>query len=97
MLAGDARHVLAGATALSGSPFDLVLLDPPYALDEATLAGVLAALVDHLAPGATIVVERAAKAPGPSWPATLVAAQPRRYGATALHRADAVPGPEGRS
>jgi 16S rRNA (guanine966-N2)-methyltransferase len=97
VLAGDARHVLAGATALSGSPFDLVLLDPPYALDEATLAGVLAALVDHLAPGATIVVERAAKAPGPSWPATLVAAQPRRYGATALHRADAVPGPEGRS
>jgi 16S rRNA (guanine966-N2)-methyltransferase len=97
VLAGDARRVLAGATALAGSPFDLVLLDPPYALDEPTLAEVLGALVGHLAPGATVVVERAAEAPGPGWPAPLVAGWARRYGATALHRADVVADPEGPS
>lgn len=86
VVAGEARRVLAGGSALSGRPFDLVLLDPPYALDETTLALLLADLAGHLAPGASVVVERSAEAPVPGWPATLVAGEPRRYGATALHR-----------
>jgi 16S rRNA (guanine966-N2)-methyltransferase len=89
VVAGDAGRALAGGSALAGHPFDLVLLDPPYALDEATLALLLADVVTHLAPGATVVVERAAQAPAPRWPATLVPVEPRRYGATALHRATA--------
>lgn len=86
VVAGEARRVLAGGSALAGRPFDLVLLDPPYALDETTLALLLADLAGHLAPGASVVVERAAEAPVPGWPATLVAGEPRRYGSTALHR-----------
>lgn len=73
--------------ALPGAPFDVVLLDPPYALAEDVIAGLLADLVGHLAPDATVVVERAAAAPAPRWPATLRADEPRRYGSTRLHRA----------
>jgi 16S rRNA (guanine966-N2)-methyltransferase len=70
-----------------GAPYDLVLLDPPYATDEEALAGLLADLVPQLAPGARIVVERPADAPAPSWPAALRPDEPRRYGSTRLHRA----------
>jgi 16S rRNA (guanine966-N2)-methyltransferase len=87
VVAGEAGRVLAGASTLAGAPFDLVLLDPPYALEEATLAALLTDVAALLSAGATVVVERAAGAPQPSWPATLVPAEPRRYGATALHRA----------
>ena len=73
--------------ALPGAPFDVVLLDPPYALAEDVLAGLLADLVGHLAADATVVVERAAAAPALRWPATLRADEPRRYGSTRLHRA----------
>jgi 16S rRNA (guanine966-N2)-methyltransferase len=95
IVAGDAHRLLAGGGTLAGGPFDLVLLDPPYALDEPALADLLAAVSLRLAPDATVVVERAARAPRPGWPASLIPAEPRRYGATALHRADAAP--EGRS
>jgi 16S rRNA (guanine966-N2)-methyltransferase len=91
VVAAEARRALGGASALAGAPFDLVLLDPPYAIDEPTLALLLADVVGHLAPDAIVVVERAAVAPAPGWPGPLVAAEPRRYGATALHRADAAP------
>lgn len=67
--------------------FDVVLLDPPYAIDEEVLAHCLALLVPLLAPAAVVVVERSAQAPAPSWPAGLVADGTRRYGSTTLHRA----------
>ena len=60
--------------------FDLVLADPPYALD--TLDDVLTALVDALAPGAVVVVERAARAASLRWPDGLVPDDDRRYGET---------------
>ena len=75
------------AGALPGAPFDVVLLDPPYALEEGPLAGLLADLVGHLAVDATVVIERAAGAPAPRWPAALRAEASRRYGSTRLHRA----------
>jgi 16S rRNA (guanine966-N2)-methyltransferase len=86
VVAGDVLR-LAAAGMLHGAPFDLVLLDPPYALDEAALGRLLVDLVTVLAPGATIVVERASGAPAPSWPVTLIPVDPRRYGSTRLHRA----------
>jgi 16S rRNA (guanine966-N2)-methyltransferase len=69
-------------------PFDLVFLDPPYAIGVGLLAGLLARLADGaLAAGATVVVEAAARSEAPVWPPGLLAEAPRRYGDTALHLA----------
>ncbi len=98
VLAGDAARLLgaaAGGAPPAGAPYDLVLLDPPYALDEAALAAVLTDLVAVLAPDATVVVERAAAAPAPTWPVALRPDEPRRYGSTRLHRAVLAGAPEG--
>jgi 16S rRNA (guanine966-N2)-methyltransferase len=85
VVADDAARTLRGE--VPGGPFDLVLADPPYRLPKAQLADLLADLVGHLAPGATVVVERAARDGAPPWPPELSPGDPRRYGDTALHRA----------
>ncbi|MFA9444766.1 16S rRNA (guanine(966)-N(2))-methyltransferase RsmD [Egicoccus sp. AB-alg6-2] len=82
----DAAKALA--SPLPGSPFDLVLADPPYRLPAAELGAVLEALVAQLAPGAAVVIERAARDGNPPWPDALLPGSPRRYGDTALHRAE---------
>jgi len=87
VVAGDALRIVATGRP-TGAPFDLVLLDPPYALAEDALAGLLAGLVPALGDGATVVVERAASVPAPRWPEALRAVSERRYGSTRLHRAD---------
>jgi 16S rRNA (guanine966-N2)-methyltransferase len=67
-------------------PFDLVFLDPPYALPVGLLAGVLGRLAGGaLAPGAVVALESSARAEAPPWPAGLRPDRPRRYGDTALH------------
>jgi 16S rRNA (guanine966-N2)-methyltransferase len=69
-------------------PFDLVLLDPPYASPVGLLAGVLGRLArGALADGATVVLEADARSEAPPWPPGLEPAEPRRYGRTALHLA----------
>ncbi|HZD38508.1 MAG TPA: 16S rRNA (guanine(966)-N(2))-methyltransferase RsmD [Actinomycetes bacterium] len=69
-------------------PFDLALLDPPYAIGVGMLAGLLGALErGALAPGAVVAVEAAARSEAPPWPAGLAPTEPRRYGDTALHLA----------
>ncbi len=83
---GDVRTALSGE--LPGGPFDLVLIDPPYGLSDAALTTILEALVDHLVAGATVVVERASRDAAPAWPRALLPGEPRRYGATTLHRAE---------
>ena len=87
VLAGDVLR-MAGTGRIAGAPFDLVLLDPPYALEEQRLARLLDDLLHSLAVGATVVVERAASAPAPGWPADLRPVSERRYGSTRLHRAE---------
>jgi 16S rRNA (guanine966-N2)-methyltransferase len=91
-LGGTAVQVTTGAVQAvlhgdPGDPYDVVLADPPYALDDATLAGVLGALVSGgwLARSALLVVERAAKALPPPWSDGVVALTHRRYGDTAVH------------
>jgi 16S rRNA (guanine966-N2)-methyltransferase len=81
---GPVQAVLSGDP---GEPYDLVLVDPPYTLDEAALAGVLNALArgGWLARSALLVVERPAKAPEPTWPDDVAALTQRRYGDTAVY------------
>jgi 16S rRNA (guanine966-N2)-methyltransferase len=74
-------------------PFDLVLLDPPYAAPVGLVAGLLGRLArTALAPGAVVVVEAAARAEAPPWPPGLTPERPRRYGDTALHLGTYSPG-----
>jgi 16S rRNA (guanine966-N2)-methyltransferase len=71
-------------------PFDLVLLDPPYAAPVGLVAGLLGRLArTALAPGAVVVVEAPARAEAPPWPPDLAPERPRRYGDTAIHLATA--------
>jgi 16S rRNA (guanine966-N2)-methyltransferase len=71
-------------------PADLALLDPPYGIAEDVLAAVLRALDGgHLAPGATVVVERDTRSPQPGWPEGWAGEDVRRYGDTALWTATA--------
>ncbi len=74
------RFVVRPAT----TPWDLVLLDPPYDVPAAALDEVLAAVAPVLAPGATVVVERSTRGAAPSWPAALVDDGERRYGETSV-------------
>ena len=73
---------------LPPAPWRLVLLDPPYDVDEATLAAVVGALVGRLDDGAVVVVERSTRSPEPTWPAGLVRFDERRYGETTLWLAE---------
>jgi 16S rRNA (guanine966-N2)-methyltransferase len=69
-------------------PYDLVFLDPPYAVPVGLLAGLLARLArTALAPGAVVVVEAASRSEPPVWPPGLRPDPPRRYGDTTLHLA----------
>lgn len=67
--------------------WDLVFLDPPYALGEAELARNLEALVPNLAPGALVVLERSSRSPEPAWPHGLEPERRKDYGDTTIHRA----------
>ena len=85
----DVRTATAGSV-LAGppdAPYDLVLLDPPYELADADLAGVLAALADGgwLAASALLVVERSARGAAPAWSAGVSPFTERRYGDTCVH------------
>jgi 16S rRNA (guanine966-N2)-methyltransferase len=81
------QQVAVGAL-LGAAPdrrYDLVLLDPPYALAEEELAAVLVRLADGwLDERAVLVLERGTRGPEPAWPAGLVRFDQRRYGETTL-------------
>jgi 16S rRNA (guanine966-N2)-methyltransferase len=83
VVTGDAATYLAGNPAES---FDLVLLDPPYAMPCAEVVGLLERLVSGswLADGGVVVLERAARQPEPAWPSPLGRVRERRYGETVL-------------
>lgn len=80
LVPGDAES-FAG---LPGDPFDVIVADPPYAQSADDLGVVLARLAasGRIAPGADLVVERAARDGAFPWPNGLVADRSRRYGDT---------------
>ncbi|MDR1825702.1 MAG: 16S rRNA (guanine(966)-N(2))-methyltransferase RsmD [Bifidobacteriaceae bacterium] len=94
VLAVKAEAVAAGAR-LPGldQPFDLVLLDPPYAVGPAELGDVLAGLAAHklVLPDSLVVQERAKKTVAPPWPHGWEVLPPRTYGDTVLHLAQVCP------
>jgi 16S rRNA (guanine966-N2)-methyltransferase len=63
-------------------PFDLVFLDPPYAVPDDEVRVVLGVLGANgwFAPGAVVVVERASRGGPFSWPDGIVGDRERRYG-----------------
>lgn len=69
------------------APYDVVFADPPYALDEAALNGVLRAVAGRrwLAAGGLLVVERSSRTVPPSWPDGVVALTQRQYGDTTVY------------
>ncbi|MEQ7008089.1 16S rRNA (guanine(966)-N(2))-methyltransferase RsmD [Actinopolymorpha sp. B17G11] len=66
--------------------FDVVFLDPPYAMTGEALAGVLTGLLAHawLSPGAVVVLERSTRSGEFGWPDGFAADRMRRYGDTTL-------------
>ncbi|WP_448072801.1 16S rRNA (guanine(966)-N(2))-methyltransferase RsmD [Georgenia yuyongxinii] len=76
----------------AGAAADLVLIDPPYDVAEADLAGVLALLAGGwLTADAVVVVERSRRSPEPAWPAGLQRAGERSYGDTVVWFAEPRP------
>lgn len=83
IVAGDAFS-LAARGALAG-PFALILLDPPYRLDQSEVAGLLASLASQgaVSDEAHVVWEHAAGTPAP-WPEGFSPVVTKTYGDTAV-------------
>ncbi|WP_432541321.1 16S rRNA (guanine(966)-N(2))-methyltransferase RsmD [Kineococcus sp. SYSU DK002] len=87
------RFLASPAAAVDGG-WDLVLVDPPYAVASEEVTAVLAALAPLLAPGAVVVVERSSRTAPPAWPEPVTDVRERRYGETTVWVATcAPPGP----
>ena len=67
-----------------GELFDLVFLDPPYALAPYVIAEVLAGLTAHLSAEGVVVLETSKQYPVPEIPSGLAAYQSKTYGDTAV-------------
>jgi 16S rRNA (guanine966-N2)-methyltransferase len=74
---------LAGPEAAVAAPFDVVILDPPYAETE-LLAAALHALVPHLAPAARVVAKHFWRDAPPPEAGLLASERERRFGETTL-------------
>lgn len=86
-LAGEVRAGKVATVLADGSPepFDLVLADPPYAVED--LGAELASLVSGgwVGPGSFVIVERSRRAAELAWPEPLSPVKVRHYGETSLH------------
>jgi len=88
-LAGQATIIVADATRWvppTGTAYDLVFIDPPYAMAARTIAAVVLSLSASgaLGPQALLVVERSVRDADAPWPAGWAAGDRRRYGETAV-------------
>lgn len=77
-------------------PFDVVWLDPPYAVSNAVVRAQIARALDAgwVAPDGLVVAERSARDEPFAWPDAIRSAWARRYGETALHFGTAEQGVE---
>lgn len=76
------RHLREATPA----PFDVVFIDPPYALPGRVVDEVVAVLLDRgwLVRQAVVVMERSRRDDAPRWPDGIRQVQQRRYGETLL-------------
>jgi len=83
VVAGSVPTVVAGPAP---ADFDLVLLDPPYAVPVEEVLGVLGALAagGWCAPDAVVVVERSSREEPWPWPTPFTGLRDRRYGEAVL-------------
>ena len=90
VLVGAVARVLAGEPR---APYDVVFIDPPYALSNTDVCADLAALLSHgwLAEGALVVVERATRSGEVVWPDGFAPSRTKRYGETTLWYGHASP------
>jgi len=91
VMRGDALALVRRRLGRSTERFDLVLADPPYALEvgPAVLAALAAAQI--VAPGGTVVIESARRHPVRPVPGWRVVSE-RRYGDTVVTRLTEEPG-----
>lgn len=68
------------------APYDVVFLDPPYAMELEDVVNALATLRSNywLAGDALVVVERSTRGRGLGWPEGLIAERSKKYGETTL-------------
>ncbi|HEU4514890.1 MAG TPA: 16S rRNA (guanine(966)-N(2))-methyltransferase RsmD [Nocardioidaceae bacterium] len=83
VVTGAVSRVLGGPPR---APYDVVFLDPPYAVPTGEVHDDLAALVHEgwLADGAVVVVERSTRSGEVAWPEGLSPARSKKYGETTL-------------
>ncbi len=79
----DAILWLRGPDAAAAGPFDIVVVDPPYA-DTALLADALVAVEPNLAPGARVVAKHFWRDLPPARVGLLASDRERRFGDTTL-------------
>ncbi|MER6141752.1 16S rRNA (guanine(966)-N(2))-methyltransferase RsmD [Streptomyces sparsogenes] len=78
---GRAEQAIAGPPPGTG-PYDVVFLDPPYAVTDEELREILLTLAGNrwLAPDALVTVERSTRGGEFGWPAGFEGLRARRYG-----------------
>ena len=69
----------------ASGPWDLVFVDPPYAMPNEQVSELLEALTPKLAEGAVVVVERSSRDPEPVWGESLYCFSTRQHGETVLY------------
>jgi len=87
----DAERFLTGPGPRA---FDVVWLDPPYALTNADLEALLGGVTDRLAEDGLVAVERSARGEAFAWPEALAVRWRKDYGETAVHYARRTPEPD---
>ena len=82
VLAADRVERVLARGSWTGSRYDVVFADPPYALADTAVSQVLSLLAGQgwLAPGALVIVERATRSGPLNWPDGFVPDRSRRYG-----------------
>lgn len=69
----------------ASGPWDLVFVDPPYAVPNEQVSELLEALTPKLAEGAVVVVERSSRDAEPVWGEGLYCFSTRQHGETVLY------------
>lgn len=69
----------------AAGPWDLVFVDPPYAMPNEQVSELLEELTPKLAEGSVVVVERSSRDPEPVWGEGLYCFSTRQHGETVLY------------